>query len=346
MEIFVNNLKGSQSYSGTTWTDFAWRTFLLGFYNSTNPDAYRFIRLDNWSWTSSGCGTWINETSSGQRNSSDWWSGLNESQVKALYASGNMGLDIRITKVGTNMFVAYAIRHNGSEYRQYYKFTNMPTKLSMFYSSEDASYTINNIKLGVKDGTGYSIVGSTTGTGTTYGVGSGWNDYRNLFDLPRLSGNFTLTVDFTMDGMKNGDTTNSATVQPAIYTPGNLYKRIVTRYDWCINSENSFATSTTTCDGKGAWLWKCTGTGWDGAIANGGFDADGTTFRQVVDSADCRVEIKRSGSTISVKMWILPTGKSQRYGVWFTAEGCTTGIVGFRLTEQSSTYVVNSYSIT
>ena len=344
MELFINNLTGSQSYSGTTWGDFAWRTFLLGFYDATNPDAYRFIRLDNWSWTSSGCGTWINETNNGQRNSSNWWGSLSESQVKAMYASGKMCLDIRITKSGTNLFVIYLIRHNGSEYRQYYKFTNMPTKLSMFYSSEDASFTVNNLKLGVKNGSSYSIVGYNKSL--TYGVGSGWNDNRNLFDIPRLSGNFTLVVDFTMDAMKNGDTNNWATVQPSIYTPGNLYKRIVTRYDWCISNENSFATSTTTCDGNGAWLWKCTGTGWDGAIANGGFDADGTTFQQVVDSAECRVEIKRSGTTMSFKLWVLPTGKSQRYGVWFSANGCTTGIVGFRLTEQSSTYVVTSYSIT
>ena len=343
MEVLIQNLAGSQSYTGSDWGTMAWRTFLLGFYDSYNPDCYRFIRLDNWSWTSYSCGTWINDISNNSRDSSNWWGQMSTEQVRSLYRSGNMSLDIRITKVGTTMHVIYAVRHNGSEYRQYYKFTNMPTKLSMLYGAEDANYTVSAVHLDIKDNSGYSYVGSTTGTGKTYGLGNGWNDNRNLFDIPRLAGNFVLDVEFKMDAMQNGDTVNWATCQALIYTPGNLYKRSVTRYDWCITNENSFASATS----SSGWLWKCTGTGWDGSVNNGGFDENGTvSFQSVVDSATCNIRITRSGTDISILMWVLPDGKAQRYGVWYNASGCATGILGFRLAEQSSTYTVTSYSIT
>ena len=342
MEVIIHNLAGSQSYTGNDWNSMAWRTFLLGFYDSYNPDCYRFIRLDNWSWASYSCGTW-NYDINGSRDSSNWWGQMTTAQVMSLYKSGNMSLDIRITKVGDTMHVIYAVRHNGSEYRQYYKFTNMPAKLSMLYGAEDANFTVSTLNLDIKDNSNYSYVGSTTGTGKTYGLGNGWNDNRNLFDIPRLAGNFVLKVEFKMDAMQNGDTVNWATCQGLIYTPGDLYKRSVTRYDWCITNEKSFASATT----SSGWLYKCNGTGWDGSVNNGGFDENGTvSFQSVVDSATCNIEIQRSGTDISIKMWVLPDGKAQRYGVWYTASGCSTGILGFRLAEQSSTYTVTSYSIT
>ena len=354
MEVLINNLAGSQSYTGNDWASMAWRTFLLGFYDSYNPDCYRFIRLDNWSWTSYSCGTWIYDIN-GSRDSSNWWDQMTTAQVMSLYRSGNMSLDIRITKVGNTMHVIYAVRHNGSEYRQYFKFTNMPDKLSMLYGAEDANFTVAALNLDIKDNSVYSYVGSTTGTGKTYGLGNGWNDNRNLFDIPRLAGNFTVRVEYKMTTQLNGDSNTCAHVQPTLYTPGDLYKRAVFRIDWCFANNNQFISTLSTVDNgqSSGFMYKC--NGWDGTTT--GFDADLTDhtwetsvrpyFLEIIKSATVTVEFKRVGSDLYVRQWIDSDLNGQRYGVWHDQiGGCPTGIVGFRLMEQSSTYTVTSYSIT
>lgn len=355
MEVIINNLAGSQSYTESVWETMAWRTFLLGFYDSYNPDCYRFIRLDNWSWTYNSCGTWTNDTTNGTRDSSNWWDQMTTAQVMSLYRSGNMSLDIRITKVGDTMHVIYAVRHNGSEYRQYFKFTNMPAKLSMLYGAEDANFTVSTLNLDIKDNSNYSYVGSTTGMGKTYGLGNGWNDNRNLFDIPRLAGNFTVRVEYKMTTQLNGDSGTAAHVQPTLYTPGDLYKRAVFRIDWCFANNNQFISTLSEVDNgqSSGFMYKC--NGWDGTTT--GFDADLTDhtwetsvrpyFLKIIESATVKVEFKRVGSNLSVRQWIDSDLNGQRYGVWHDqVGGCPTGIVGFRLAEQSSTYTVTSYSIT
>ena len=350
MEMHITDLVGSQSNSTATWNDFIWATFILGMYDTSNVSRYRFVRLDNWSWTTTNppCGVWVNEVTNGSRDTSNWWQGLNDATVRSAYDTG-IALDIRMTKVGTNMYLIYHIycANTNKYYRQYYKFTNLPSSMNIFLSSEDASFKIDTLK--IRSSANYAVYQPIN---VDYGVGNGWNDWNNLYDITNVEGNFTFNATFTMDAMRNG-AAFSGTAQVDVYKMGDTTCRLVGRYDWYVSNEKSFSSSLNVgannnwcCDGIRDLL-KCGGT--DGKTISssyGRINNNLATLQSIADYSYCEVEVtRRNDSVITITMRVRPSNGTQWYGLWYTVNDCYNGAVGIRIAEESTLYTMTSFSL-